>query len=290
MRSANAPHAAGEWLEMPAALLSEAGTLRLREPPGSDVTALLERLRSGDYGKPFMVDDGSARRLHFNLDYVQSEMLLSDPYALSFAYTRKMMAFLLFVPRPRDIIVVGLGGGSLSKFCYRQLPRARITTIEIDADVIAFAPLFDIPTDAARLRLLHADAADYFASTDDSADVILIDGCDQHGVAAAFCNAGFYRDLNARLRRRGMLVMNLIGKDRSVDAHLRHLGAAFAGRLIVHRLNHGGNRLVFAFKDPAYAPDWPAIQRQAKRLEQEHGLDFPAFARKLRRSPQIQAG
>ena len=37
-----------------------------------------------------------------------------------------MMGFLLFKPQPRSIGMIGLGGGSLAKFCYRYLSRTRI--------------------------------------------------------------------------------------------------------------------------------------------------------------------
>lgn len=279
----------GRWLTLPAKLLSETGTVYLRESPQQDLAALTERLRSSDYAKPFVVDDGTVRRLHFSLDFVQSEMTLADPDALRFAYTRNMMAFLLFLPRPKHVVVVGLGGGSLSKFCYRQLPRARVTTIEIDEDVIEFGKLFRLPAADARMNFIHADAADYFASTADVADVILIDGCDRNGVAPNFCNETFYRNLHTRLAPKGMLVMNLIGGGRVLETHLKHVASTFSGRVMVVNVSAGGNRLLFAFKDPRFIPDWTAIQRAAKQLESDHGLDFPNFAKRLRHSRQFQA-
>ncbi|WP_028081452.1 fused MFS/spermidine synthase [Solimonas soli] len=282
--------ARASWLELPAKLLSEDGTILLREPRHANVSELMRRLRAGAYDKPFVVDNGVTRRLHFSLDFVQSEMTIADPDALKFVYTRQMMAFLLFVTRPRHIAIVGLGGGSLSKFCHRRLPGARITTVEIDGDVLAFAKLFELPHENERFRIVHADAADYFATTEDLADVVLIDGCDRSGVAPSLASEAFYRDVAARLRPRGLLVMNLIGPEQSVEAHLRLAAQFFAGRLMLHRLKRGGNRLLFAFKDPRFVPDWIALDERARALEARHGLDFPAFARQLRGSRQIQLG
>lgn len=276
-------------LEMPGTLLAEPGIIHLREPRGANVSGLLKRLRSGNYPKPFVVDDGTVRRLHFSLDYVQSEMSVKDPYALTFPYTRKMMAFLLFTPQPRHVVIVGLGGGSLTKFCHRQLPRARITTVEIDDDVIAFGKLFDVPAQDGRMRVVHANAVEYFATTNDCADVVLIDGCDRYGVAPEFCNDHFYQTLRQRMSPDGMLVMNLIGPVHICRAHLRFISETFPGRLMVQDVSYGGNRLVFSFNDPAFRPDWPSIQRLAGQLARRHGLDFPAFAKKLHCSEQIQA-
>jgi spermidine synthase len=100
--------------------------LRLLEPPGSCRQSLWESVLDGTYNKPFIVDHGPRRFLHFDLDAVQSAMHLEHPDRLSLAYTRKMMAFLLFNRTPARILLLGLGGGSLAKFCYRCLPSATI--------------------------------------------------------------------------------------------------------------------------------------------------------------------
>jgi spermidine synthase len=58
-----------------------------------------------------------------------------------------MMGFLLFRHEPREILMFGLGGGSLAKYCHRHLPAARIR-VEIDSDVIAFRDQFAVPPNA----------------------------------------------------------------------------------------------------------------------------------------------
>ncbi|MDB5986405.1 MAG: spermidine synthase-like protein [Nevskia sp.] len=243
----------------------------------------------GSDAKPFVLDDGLIRTLHFTTAFVQSEMNIGQPDMLILRYTRKMMAFLLFCPRPEHVIIVGLGGGSLTKFCYRQLPRARITTVEIDEDVIKWAHLFQVPVDRQRISIVHADATEYFAATEERADVILVDGCDAHGTAPVFCNESFYRNLRARLRPRGVLVVNLVGSAEVVKIHQHFIAAVFASRLVVLDVSNEGNRVAFAFNDPWRPPDWVDMHRDAKRLLRRHGLDFPAFARKLQRSYERQA-
>ncbi len=124
--------------------------LRLLEPPGSCHEMLCDRLFAGSYDKPFIVDSGRRRFLHFDLDSVQSAMHLEDPNRLCLAYTRKMMTFLLFNRTPRNILLLGLGGGSLAKFCYESLPGATIIAVEPNADVIALREEFLIPADDGR--------------------------------------------------------------------------------------------------------------------------------------------
>ncbi len=273
------------WCLIPAAAVGERGVIWLREPAGSDRSALAELLRQGAYAKPFVVDDGEVRRLHFGLTFAQSEMSLGDPCALTFRYTRKMMGFLLFQPRPRDMVIVGLGGGSLTKFCRRQLPRTRLTTLEIDREVLAFGALFDLPRGSARNRLLRADARDYFAAAGEPVDVVLVDGCDSRGSARELCSEAFYRDLRRRLRPQGVMVANITGTRADTAAHLRQVGRAFDGQLIVISVTGCRNRLAFAFNDPAaWPPDWQQLGRDAEALSQRHGLDLRKVAQRLRRA------
>jgi spermidine synthase len=84
--------------------------LRLLEPPDSCHQELLDRLYSGSYQKPFIVDNGQRRFLHFDFGAIQSAMEMRNPQRLALAYTRKMMAFLLFNSRPKRILLLGLGG------------------------------------------------------------------------------------------------------------------------------------------------------------------------------------
>lgn len=276
------------WCVIPGILISERGIVWLREPPHADRHRLVRSIRSGKYAKPFVVDDGVVRRLQFDLDFQQSEMSLGEPHALTFRYTRKMMAFLLFLPNPRHVVIVGLGGGSLTKFCARQLPQARITTVEVNPDVLAFSELFDLPPQRGRMRLIHADARDYFATTAVTADVILLDGCDKRGIAKEFGSRDFYDNLRRRLRPWGVLVVNLAGPVSRQRAHHRLIAQAFSNRLIVVEVADCGNRLAFAINGAQEAPDWRALARRADELARVHGLDFHEFARLLRSAYRAQ--
>src|SRR5512132_3183095 len=75
---------------------------------------------------PFVRKGLTSQSLYFSIEEVQSRMQLQHPDALDLRYTRTMMGFLRFLPAPRAIAMIGLGGGSLAKFCHRYLPKARI--------------------------------------------------------------------------------------------------------------------------------------------------------------------
>lgn len=276
-----------QWMTLPARIVGEQGTLCLPEGPGANIDDVLTRLRNGTYDRPFVIDDDRFRRLHFGLRFVQSEMTVADPDRLNFAYTQMMMAFMLFRPRFRHVVLVGLGGGSLTRYCYRHLPATRLTTIEISQDVIDLGEWFGLPPDDGRHELIHGDALTYFATTEDRPDAVLVDACDGAGVAAALTDPQFFADVRRCLAEDGVLAVNLIGKARDVQGHLQTIADVFGGGVLTHMLRRDGNRLAFVVNREGYLPDWTAIQRRASMLTQTQDLDFPAFARKLRRGRVI---
>src|SRR5690606_10515154 len=72
--------------------------------------------------RPFVRRYGRYTSLQFSRSQTQSRMLTGEPDVLLIDYTRTMLAALLLRPGPGRIGMVGLGGGSQAKFCYRHLP------------------------------------------------------------------------------------------------------------------------------------------------------------------------
>jgi spermidine synthase len=193
----------------------------------------------------------------------QSRMLRWFPDRLLIDYTRTMLAALLHVPAPRDIGIVGLGGGSQLKFLHRHLPEARIEVFEIDPAVIALRREFRIPNDGPRLKVVEADAARALDERVAAYDLLLIDGYDAGGLPAALSTAGFYRRCRASLRPGGALALNLYDTDSAL--HLRHLAAAFAPEpLTVLDEPCHDNRVVFGFV-PGGTPAPSALSRAGRR-------------------------
>lgn len=232
---------------------------------------------------PYVVEDGQYKALHFDGRSVQSRMRKDAPDELQVGYTRVMMGFMLFLPAPRDILVVGLGGGSLSKFCFQHLPDTVVTTVEIDPDIIALREQFAIPPDDERFRVICADAALYLRDRAASADVILLDGYEDAGLPLALGSAEFYRDCHNALRPGGILAANLWGADTTLQRCYRHVRTHFAQRLLKVSSPTSDNMVAFGLKDTAL-PGWDALQQRARRLQRELDLDFPYVLDAMRRS------
>jgi spermidine synthase len=233
--------------------------------------------------KPLVRTVRDRRTLEFTPGDIQSEMRLSRPDALVLAYTRAMMCFALFVPRPRHILMVGLGGGSMARFCHRHFPRARITVLELRADVIALREQFLVPPDDARFRVVHADAAEWMAHGAGAGhapvDVIVVDGFDEAGLPPALSSHAFYHDCRRWLAPGGVLAANVFTYDARHDAVLDALGQAFGGRTCWLEKAAGNNRIVFAVAGGA--ADGGTADRAARLQRWLARWQRPGFAQGL---------
>lgn len=270
------------FLSLSATVVDEKGTLQVREPQSADLFDLAMRLLDGEYTKPFVIDCDGMRRLHFGLLYIQSEMEIADPVRLCAAYTRTMMAFLPLLPRPGHVMIIGQGGGSLTKFCHRHLPDTRITAIETNADVIAFGELFQVPPPDDRLAIVHAEALEYLRATPENADVILLDLYDRKGPAPILGEPEFHAQLASHLRPGGLLLSNLMGSHPVGALHVQALTRAFGRSPTLLEAEGENNRVALSARDASLSPDWSAVDRHARSLARRIPLDFVAFAHELR--------
>ena len=200
--------------------------------------------------EPLVYEDGDSVTLQFRIGEVQSEMSVSDPDFLVLSYTRTMTAFMLFNSEPKRIAVIGLGGGSMPKWCYRQLPTTDITVIEISPMVIALREQFYIPADDTRFRVLCGDGADYVATTEDAPEVLIVDGFDLLGQPPQLCSQTFYEDCYRALAPDAMLVVNLCGPN--VQQYIDRIRRTFDDRVHLLVPEDGENKILFAVKGTSH--------------------------------------
>lgn len=271
-----------EWIEFAVPWLFERGVVRILKS-GADVSRdeLWHRVHRNEMTQPYIVETMSERRLHFTRDATQTSMRLADPNALAALYMRKMMSFLLFNTNPARILMIGLGGGALPKFCYRRLTYADITVVEVNQDVIALRDEFLIPKDNERFRVLHEDGARYIKRISHDIDVILVDAFDAYGIAPSLANSDFYSRAAAQLTDDGILVMNLWGESTRYLENVRQVHDVFGEGIVLMPVMNGANTVLFAFKQPAPNSSDDRLESHARRLQSHLQLDFPHYLRRI---------
>jgi spermidine synthase len=216
--------------------------------------------------KPYVYETLDTRAMHFSICEIQSRMQVQHPHALDLAYTRTMMAFLLFLPRPEALAMIGLGGGSLAKFCHRELPETRIEVVEINPHVIALREQFQVPKDDGRFQVRRGDGADFVRDTHDRLDVLLVDGFDHEGQPPALCSQAFYDDCRHALRPDGVLVVNLHTAHTEFRRHAARLERAFDGDVLFVSDTECSNTIAFAGRRALQGSAQPVALRKPQLL------------------------
>jgi spermidine synthase len=191
------------------------------------------------------------------------------------------MSFLLLEPSPRHVAMIGLGGGSLAKYCYRYLPGTEITAVEINPAVIALRNEFAIPADDARFRVLLGDGAAWVADSASQPDVLIVDGFDADGLPAQLSSQQFYDDCYSALSDNGIMVVNMWKGYPHYDEYLARIDNSFAGNWVIVDAEDGFNQIVLAVKNTAFPPAASTIRHHANLLCESHPLNFQAQANKL---------
>jgi len=238
-------------------------------------------------------EEAGVRSLHFSSDWVQGAMRIRRPNALELAYTREMMAGLLLrePPWPREALLIGLGAGSLAKFIYHQLPKTKITVVEINPQVEVVARLhFRLPDDPKRLRVVIGDGAEYMLKDGKQFDCILVDGFDKNARAGVLDTLPFYQACRARLSERGLLAVNLLGHSRGFQASAARIAEAFDGRALVFPSCDSGNTIAFATAGEAVDVAADEMRERATQLKEESGLNLLPTLTRLKQAKALPLG
>ena len=220
-------------------------------------------------------ESGNIRSLHLDSPTVQSSMNLDDPSELVLSYSRAMMAWLMFVPTPRHITHIGLGGGSFARWIDAFLPDAAQTAVEINPQVIQIARmLFELPFEDEKFEILEADGAEYVKTLNGGTDVLLVDGFDGEQIIDDLVGEDFFQDCFRALSADGVFAANWWSGDKRYELFKERLARSFGGRLIAVPAESHGNVAVLAFKGEAETA-LDTLKRRAAKLQEQYRLDFP---------------
>lgn len=235
-----------------------------------------------------VVEKDDLRSLYFASTSLQSSMSLSRPQQLLLSYTRYMLLGLPAMADPEHILIVGVGAGSLVRFCHHHFPDCRIDAVDCSSHVLDLARgYFQLPENR-QVRVHCRDGYDFLREMAGSQryDLILVDAFDHKGMSGTVYTAPFIGLCAASLTAGGVLSCNLWSSDghrlRTIRASLR---ASFAGHLYVP-IPERGNVVALAYPQPV---PWPRFKRDKEewlRLERRFDLDFRAMLDTVRRHNQ----
>jgi spermidine synthase len=222
------------------------------------------------------------RSLHLGSEAIQSSMRIRDPFELVLGYSRCMFAFLLFREPPRDMVMIGLGGGSITKFVHKYFPSTRSVVVELLPQIVSVArSMFFLPPDDERLQVVVGDGVKYIEQMVNPVDLILLDAFGPAGIAEPLSTENFFGMCRDRLTADGCLLVNLWGSDPLFQGYVDRLTRAFDGLVLCLPARQRGNITALCFRRTCHDPSWKSLRERAKELEVRYPLEFGEFVSDL---------
>ncbi len=189
------------------------GLVLVRVAPPPKINTFGERVlfqKDTQYHRISVTEDSSERHLRFDRSH-QSAMDLADPYSSGIRYPDYLHLPMALKPDAKRVLVLGLGGGTVTKRYWRDYPGVSVDTVEIDPVVVDVAKrYFDLPTDP-RIRLFTEDARRYLQSTNETYDIVIVDAYYADSLPFHLTTREFFQEVKDHLSPDGVVAYNCIG-------------------------------------------------------------------------------
>ncbi|MBL8952762.1 MAG: fused MFS/spermidine synthase [Myxococcaceae bacterium] len=199
---------------------------------------------------------------------IQSRVNLEDPMDLRLVYTRATMLALAVKPKPRRVLVLGLGGGAMPRFFYRALPEAQIDVLELDPAVVKLAKqYFELPEDP-RINVRVGDGRKSIQDAKGGWDLVVLDAYSADDIPRHLATAEFLGEVKAKLAPGAVVAGNVWSRDHNglYDSMAKTWADTFSSLCIV-TIEASANRIFLAASDPAVDVSANGVRVAAAKLE-----------------------
>ena len=158
----------------------------------------------------------------------QSCISLKQPDTLVLNYTRMLLGALYLKPQPQNILIIGLGGGSLPSALKKIVPQASIETVELDPAVAKVAERFFgfVPSESNTVAIEDGRVFVKRAQKQSKKyDIVILDAFDHVYVPEHMLTRDYLLEVKSLLKKDGVLAANTFSSSRLYDAE----SATYAG-------------------------------------------------------------
>ncbi len=221
-------------------------------------------------------------------DYTESIANLTDADDLPLPYAQVMTSASVLYPQSiKKILMIGLGGGSLSTYYGRAMPDVTIDTVELDQRVIDVAKEYFALRETPRVRYLAADGRVFLHRSKDRYDLILLDAYRGGYVPFHLLTKEFYTLVKNRLTPGGAVAFNVHDGTKLYHSTVRTLLEVFPTLDLYP--SGVGEVIATVTADPTF--DRELLPVRAAALQERYNFRFPLPAVLKRRmaNPQGEA-
>lgn len=147
-------------------------------------------------------------------------MSLTDRNFLAIDYVRMMMGALYLNPAPKSVLIIGLGGGTMTMTLQRLYPATRIDSVEIDPAVVRVAKKYFDFVPSPQSRVFEEDGRVFVKRAlrnKAKYDLIMLDAFDHQYIPEHMLTREFLLEVRGLLADKGVLAANTFAQSRLYD-------------------------------------------------------------------------
>jgi len=198
------------------------GWVLVKVAPTSSVNALGEQVifrQDTQYHRITVTESGNSRNLRFDASR-QSGLDMRDGITSTVRYPDYIQLAMALKPTASRALVLGLGGGIITRRLWHDYPAMKVDSVEIDPVVIDVAKrYFNLPTDA-RLRVFNQDARRYVQTAKDTYDLVVVDTYYADALPFHLTTQEFFAETKSKMATDGVLAYNVISALTGDDSKL----------------------------------------------------------------------
>jgi len=254
----------------------------------TDSETLIESVHD-DFGELRVTQLGAYRFLYFGQQTEQSCCLTSDPGWLEYDYTRAMLLGNFWIGPNPDILLLGLGGGSLANCLIEHFDPQRVVAVELRRAVVELArSRLGLSTDP-RLTVIADNAERFVAQTGHRFDMICLDLYLEGGLSRLQLQAAFFAECRSLLKPGGVLVINQWQLGESGQPYASRMLSGLFGDAYLQAPVEEGNLILFVPAAGELELDRARMYAWSDGLEPQLGYTLRPYIHELRRAADAPA-
>ncbi len=230
--------------------------------------------------------------LYSNELATQSAIDPAAPHKIVMQNLQYLMGCLMFMSAPKRILMLGVGGGSLIHFFRHYCPKAHITGVDIDEELInQMHEQFLLPKGDELLHYEFADAHSWVFDNKHSYDLIIVNIFDANHMPSWVLGKDFMQQLAQRLNNNGCVAWNtLISSDHEFNSFYSNLRSVFNQRTLCLASEEYENTLAYSFNFGLEQSDMSSLIQLAEQHSAHYELPFHEILNVLFSTNPIDSG
>ncbi len=250
--------------------------------PASELQAKTLEQKRSLYQNVYVIEEQNLRCMRFRKknkhDLNQSCVYLSKPKELVFTYYKQALGTTFFLEQPKNILIIGLGGGILANTFGEIYPQAHITSVEIDQVVADMAAKYFDYDDSVETKETHVRDGRVFVKRAIKKglkyDLILLDAFNSDYIPEHMMTKEYLQEVKQLASKNGIIMANTFSSSELFDHESATYYEVFGDMYQISFYQGKTNRVIIVSNEPL--PNKNRLAQKAQQMKatlQQYGVD-----------------